>query len=282
MASMSRLLPLAARTPNAAPAVSTKPSSHGARHESELVRRLALVFARIAPRLAGISRMVARASFEAMFPGVPWSDEGNDAGRGTALIDAYVADGSVAYGGHSAGFKSRIAEEGKSLPSKTFDLFGHSPNCAHALAGLARLAREGKSLPVVAFFRSRNVGASEDSPGDFTTMRVLAWCGFDLPTEVAAAMVKVAREGAPTIKGVKWGTFCGIPECPPNMPSVGRGGYPGVTVYVTHPDSDPVKGRGYRVLRIALKDRTFDLTSGEEGIARWLVSDGFPTRARKR
>jgi len=285
----SRLLPLAARTPRTAPPSSTRAyNGHGARHESEMVRRIAAIFARIAPRLAGISRMVAEAAFRDLFPGVPWSNEGNDGGRGTALIDGYVADGSVAYGGHVVGFKSRTARKGKSLPSKNFDVFGPSPNVALALAGLSRLAREGKPFPIVCFMRTTCEGASETSIGDLASMEVLAWAGADLPSLYAAQIAKVKAEGSPsvTIKTGKnagtypWGTWMGLPERPPGMPSVGAGGYPGITVYVTHPSDDGA--RGYRTLRVSLRDQTFDLASGEEGIARWLRDEGFPTRARKR
>jgi hypothetical protein len=272
----SRLLGLEARTPSPEPATSPVPSSHGAKHESELARRIAAIFARIAPRLAGISRMVAEAAFRNLFPGVPWCDEGNDNGRGTAIVDVSCADGSAAYGGHFAGFKSRVSAAGESLPSKNFDLFGPSPNVGAAVQGLVRLHGEGKSLPVICFFRTGGKGVPVEA------FRVVAWAGADLPTLTADAIKRVREEGPPTIKGKTWGVFAGLPECPPDMPSVGRGGYPGVTVYVTHPDSDPDKRPNYRVLRVSLRGQTFDLASGEEGIARWLAADGFPTRARKR
>lgn len=272
----SRLLNRESRTPNVEPATSPVPSSHGAKHESELGRRIAAVFARTAPRLAGISRMVAEASFRALFPAVPWSDEGNDNGRGTAIVDVSVPDGSAAYGGHFAGFKSRVSEEGESLTSKNFDLFGPSPNVGAAVAGLTRLHGEGKPLPVICFFRTGGRGVPVEG------FRTLAWAGVDLPTLTADAIARVRTDGPPTIKGKKWGVAFGLPECPPDMPRVGRGGYPGVTVYVTHPDSDALGRPGYRTLRVTLRDQTFDVASGEAGIAAWLVSDGFPTRARKR
>jgi hypothetical protein len=244
------------------------PSSNGAQHESEMVRRLA----RLLPaRFGGLSRMVARAAFEAMFPGVPWADEGNDRGRGTAIMDAYAADGSVAYGGHGAGFKSRSMGEGGPMPSKNFDLYGPSPNVDAALAGLVRLHAEGKPLPVVCFFRT-----STPNVDDY---KVIAWTGVDMPTLVAEAISRVKRDGPPVIKGCQWGVWHGLPELPPNHPKVGRGGYPGVTVYVTHPMSDGP--RGYRKLVVSLREQTFHLT-GEAGIADWLVREGFPTKARKR
>jgi hypothetical protein len=218
--------------------------------------------------------MVARAAFEAMFPGVPWADEGNDGGRGTALLDWFAADGSVAYGGHAASGKARVA--GKPLPSKAYDLFGPSPNVGAAVAGLVRLAGEGKPIPLVASFRTGGKGVPVDA---FTT---LAWCGVDLPTLVADAIERVRASGPPTIKGVMWGVAFGLPECPPDMPQVGRGGYPGVTVYVTHPDSDAQQRPGYRILRVTLRDQTFDMQTGEAGIAAWLAADGFKSRARKR
>jgi hypothetical protein len=220
--------------------------------------------------------MVARAAFEAMFPGVPWADEGNDGGRGTALLDWFAADGSVAYGGHAASGKARVAVAGKPLPSKAYDLFGPSPNVGAAVAGLVRLAGEGKPIPLVASFRTGGKGVPVDA---FTT---LAWCGVDLPTLVADAIERVRASGPPTLKGVMGGVAFGLPECPPDMPQVGRGGYPGVTVYVTHPDSDAQQRPGYRILRVTLRDQTFDMQTGEAGIAAWLAADGFKSRARKR
>jgi hypothetical protein len=80
----SRLLGLAARTPSVEPVWSAAPSPHGAQHETVLIRRIAAL---LPARFAGLSRMVARAAFEGLFPGVPWADEGNDRGRGTALVD---------------------------------------------------------------------------------------------------------------------------------------------------------------------------------------------------
>lgn len=269
----SRLLDRESRTPNAEPAWRAAPSPHGAQHETVLGRRLAGL---LPARYAGLSRMVARAAFERMFPGLPWADEGNDGGRGTAIVDWFCPDGSVAYGGHAVSAKNRVAEEGASLPSKAFDVYGPSPNVAAAVAGLVRLAGEGKPLPLVASFRTSTRG------GDVENFRTLAWCGADLPTLVADAIERVRVSGPPTIKGVRWGVAFGLPECPPNMPQVGRGGYPGVTIYVTHPDSDAQQRPNYRVLRVTLRDFTFDVTSGEAGIAAWLASDGFPTRARKR
>ncbi len=290
---MASRLPLAARTPRPAPPSSTRAyNGHGARHESELARRVAAVFQRIAPRLAGLSRMVAEQAFRDLFPGVPWANEGNDAGRGTALVDAYVADGSVRGGGHVVGFKSRtvkVGDDGKvSMPSKNFDVFGPSPNVGPAIAAVAALAAQGKPFPCVCFMRTPCVGASKDSIGDLSTMGVVAWAGVDLPTMLAAQRAKVARDGAPSVtiatgknKGVyQWGTWMGLPERPPGMPKVGAGGYPGIEVYVTHPSDDGA--RGYRTLRVSLREQTFDLTSGEAGIARWLRDEGFPTRDRKR
>ena len=269
----SRLLDRESRTPKAEPAWRAAPSSHGAQHETVLGRRVAAL---LPARFAGLSRMVARASFAAMFPNVPWSDEGNDGGRGTALIDWFCPDGAVAYGGHFASGKARVAEEGKSLPSKSYDLFGPSPNVGYALAGLVRLAGEGKPLPLVASFRTSTHGEEVDS------FQTLAWAGVDLPTLVADAIERVRVAGPPTIKGVRWGVAFGLPECPPSMPRVGRGGYPGVTVYVTHPASDALARPDYRILRVTLRDFTFDVSSGEAGIAAWLASDGFKSRARKR
>lgn len=269
----SRLLGLAARTPNPEPAWRAAPSSHGAQHETVLGRRLATI---LPARFAGVTRMVAREAFTRMFPGVPWSDEGNDGGRGTALVDLSVPDGSVAYGAHFASLKARVAEEGKSLPSKSYDLYGPSPNVGAAVAGLTRLHGEGKPLPLVASFRTGGKGVPVDG------FRTLAWCGADLPTLVADAIKRVREDGPPTIKGKKWGVAFGLPECPPDMPSVGRGGYPGVTVYVTHPDTDALKRPNYRILRVTLRDFTFDLSTGEAGIADWLVKEGWPTKARKR
>jgi hypothetical protein len=264
----SRLLGLAARTPNAEPAWRSAPSPHGAQHETVMLRRLA---AFLPTRFAGVSRMVARAAFEAMFPGVPWADEGNDGGRGTAIIDGFAPDGAVAYGGHSVSLKSRVTEEGASLPSKNFDAYGPGANTGAAIDGLVRLHAEGKPLPMVAFFRT----ASQAVDG----WKVVAWTGVDLPTLTAEAIARVKRDGPPVIKGCVWGVWNGLPELPPNHPKVGRGGYPGVTVYVTHPSADGV--RGYRTLKVTLRDQTFSFT-GEAEIAAWLATDGFPTRARKR
>ena len=269
----SRLLDRESRTPSAEPAWRAAPSSHGAQHETVLGRRVAAL---LPARYSGLSRMVAEAAFRGMFPGVPWSDEGNDGGRGTALIDWAAADGSAAYGGHFASGKARVAVAGESLPSKAYDLFGPSPNVAAAVAGLVRLHGEGKPIPLVASFRTGGRGLAVE---DF---RTLAWCGTDLPSLVADAIERVRVSGPPTIKGVKWGVAFGLPECPPDMPQVGRGGYPGVTVYVTHPSSDALGRPDYRILRVTLRDFTFDVTSGEAGIAAWLASDGFRTRARKR
>lgn len=276
----SRLIPAPLRAAPTIPAASPAPSPHGAQHETEVMRRIA---AFLPSRYSRLSRAVAPEGFRRIFPRVPWSNEGNDRGRGTPLCDGYAEDGSVAYGGHYVGFKSRVGEEGKSNPSATFDVFGPSPNVEHALAGLTKCADEGKPFPVLAFFRTA---------GDFNSpFRVLAWAGDDLPSMLVAARAKVAREGAPVqtvnvtdkatgrkvAQTFRFGVFCGIPEVPPNMPSVGRAGYHGVTLYVTQPDAD-----GYRTLRVSMKGHTFDLTSGEAGMARWLVSDGWPTRARKR
>jgi hypothetical protein len=162
-----------------------------------------------------------------------------------------------------------VTEPGASLPSKNYDVFGPSPNVGSAVDNLARLAREGKPFPVICFFRTATEAVDN--------FQVVAWTGVDMPTLLAQQVAKVAAEGAPVIKGCAWGTFHGLPELPANHPKVGRGGYPGVTVYVTTPDA-----RGYRTLRVSLREQTFDMTSGEAGIARWLVQEGWPTRARKR
>lgn len=270
---MDRRLSGSLRTPNAEPAWRSAPSPHGAQHETVIGRRLVPM---LPARFGGLSRMVARAAFESLFPGVPWADEGNDGGRGTALVDLYAPDGAVAYGGHFASLKARVAEEGESLPSKAFDVYGPSPNVGAAVQGLVRLHAEGKPIPLVATFRTSTNGGAVDN------FRTLAWCGVDLPTLVADAIARVRREGPPVIKGVRWGVAFGLPECPPDMPRVGRGGYPGVTVYVTHPDSDALKRPNYRILRVTLRDFAFDVTTGEAGIAAWLAAEGFPTKARKR
>lgn len=262
----SRLISAALRAAPAVPPASPAPSPHGAQHETVVLARIAR---HLPARYAGLSRAVASEGFRRAFPGVPWAGEGNDRGRGSPIVDGYTADGAAAYGGHWLSLKSRVAEEGASLPSATFDVYGPGPNVGHALAGLARLHAEGKPLPCIGFFRTG---------GDFNApFRTLAWAGDDLPSLYAAQVAKCAREGAPVIKGATFGLFGGIPEVPPAMPKVGRGGFPGVTLYVTQPDA-----QGYRTLRVSMKALTFDTASGEAGMARWLVSDGWPTRARKR
>jgi hypothetical protein len=215
------------------------------------------------PQYNNLQRDVPRAAFEELFPGIPYVAHGNADGRSTGIVSAFVPGAGGTQTGHPLHLATREWPQSKrNAPSKSFDVYGWSPNCAPALQNLLRLAREHIRFPVVvSFHEAHEKGA-----------RTRAWAGDDLAAMFARQVHATAQEGPPVVKGCKWGVWQGLPELPADHPRVGAGGYP-VDAYVAHPDRDP-KGRGYRKLVVSFKNLTFS-DSDERDIAIWLTRQGW-------
>lgn len=225
-----------------------------ARHATALIEAIAPL---LPARLQGLERSVDRRVHDALFPGVPYAGHGTGEGRSTALASAFAPDGSVPHGGHVLALRSRTWQDGRPMPSKTFDVYGPSPNVQHAISALRAMHARGVRFPMVVYLRSARVG-----DGD----RVRAWSARDLASLIASC--------APPPAG--WSTFHGLPELPPEghpaRPThVGRAGHP-ADVYVTHPADDGA--RGYRRLIVSARRWPF-ADSGTVGLAGWLTTDGW-------
>jgi hypothetical protein len=229
--------------------------SDDARHTTALLSSLAPL---LPPRFSTLGRAVDRRVHDALFPGVPYAGVGTGDGRSTALASGCAPDPAVPHGGHVLALRSRTWQAGRPMPSKTYDLYGPSPNVHHAILALRAMHARGRRFPMVAYFRHARVGHDE---------LVRAWAADDLPTLIATC------EPAPP----GWATFHGVPELPPDghpaRPThVGRAGHP-VDVYVTHPADDGA--RGYRRLVVSARRWAFDTASGVQGLARWLSTQGW-------
>ena len=219
--------------------------------------------------LNALQRDVPREAFEALFPGIPYVAHGSADGRSTGLISAYVPPQAPPEIGLPMQLATRDWPASKAtFPSKSFDVYGWSPNCAPAAQSLLRLAREGIPFPIVVTF-CRTDGRDVCSR---------AWAGADLAAMFARQVRQTEQLGAPVVKGCAWGCWEGLPELPKNQPSVGAGGYP-VDVYVTHPDRDPNRRAGYRKLVFSARNLQFQM-GGERDIAAWLAQHGWQKRAR--
>lgn len=218
-----------------------------------------------------LQRDVPRGAFEVLFPGIPHVAHGNADGRSTGLISAFVPDPSGGDIGRPLQLATREWPTSKpAIPSKSFDVYGWSPNCAPAVRDLLRLAREGVPFPIVVGFYAI------DSDG----VRSRAWAGADLAAIFARQVRETERVGPPVVKDCRWGRWEGLPELPASHPSVGAGGYP-VGVYVMHPDRDPKRRPGYRKLVISARNWTFQ-KGDERDIAAWLERDGWQRRGSAR
>jgi hypothetical protein len=244
--------------------------SDDARHATALIEAIAPL---LPARLQGLERSVDRRVHDALFPGVPYAGHGTGEGRSTALASACAPDGSVPHGGHVLALRSRTWQDGRPMPSKTFDVYGPSPNVQRAIAALRAMHARGVRFPMVVYLRSAlplgplaPIGSACPSArvGDGDLVR--AWAASDLATLIASCPSPPAG----------WSTFHGLPELPPEghpaRPThVGRAGHP-ADVYVTHPADDGA--RGYRRLVVSARRWEF-ADSGTAGLARWLATDGW-------